>query len=186
MPRTPMSPPPPPKRLVSLNAAAAYLRPSVAHSPVQRQQIELDVQKVPRRRLHSIESPGRLQIVIVQSPPQRGPAEMGAQPRGEHRDTRAFARSARAVRACSGGPPCDIGAHSCPAVHQRRCCPLARPRLAVPGGGGGVVAAWAGLLRLTHPPTHPPTSAKFPHGTNEIDQRGPKLEVDVRYTDPGL
>ena len=50
--------------------------------------------------------------------------------------------------------------------------------LPLPGGGGvGGKAAWA-------PPPDPPTPShqKSFHGKNEIYQRGPKLEVDFRYT----
>ena len=50
------------------------------------------------------------------------------------------------------------------------------------GGGRGQATAYRyraraewqpGLLRLTHPPTHPPTSENCPRGKNEFYQRGP-------------
>ena len=44
------------------------------------------------------------------------------------------------------------------------------------GGGDGSLRAWA------PPPDPPPTSENFPQDKNDVYQRGPKLEVDFRYT----
>ena len=53
--------------------------------------------------------------------------------------------------------------------------------LPLPGGGGGGMAAWA----LPPDPT-PPTSEIFTPEKNEIYQRGPKLEVNLRHTNSFL
>ena len=81
-----------------------------------------------------------------------------------------------APKVCSLGPPCD--SQSRPGDSRAR--PRIRPVLSDPGGGGG-----RGLNppppRGIDPPTHPHQKA-FPQEQNEIYERGPNLEVDLRYT----